>query len=105
MELTREDAGGRRSVRVGERIEVRLPERPTTGYRWQPDVDPSVLRQVDDRFDGEAAPRGAGGVRTLAFEALRPGPARLRLASRRAWEGEAVDEFVVDLEITPSQGS
>jgi inhibitor of cysteine peptidase len=105
MVLTREDAGGRRSVRVGERIEVRLPERPTTGYRWQPDIDASALRQVDDRFEGEAAPRGAGGVRTLVFEPLRPGSARLRLESRRAWEREAVDEFVVDLEITPAQGS
>jgi inhibitor of cysteine peptidase len=98
--LTSEDAGGRRSVSVGERIEVRLPERPTTGYRWQADVDASALRQVDDRYEGEAAPRGAAGVRSLTFEALRPGRARLRLASRRAWEGEDDDEFVVDLDVT-----
>jgi inhibitor of cysteine peptidase len=99
VRLTREDAGGRRRVRVGEPIQVSLPEAPTTGYRWQADVDPGALRQVEDRFDPPGEARGGTGERAATFEAVRPGPARLRLVLRRSWEQEPAEEFAVDLDV------
>ncbi|HUL27100.1 MAG TPA: protease inhibitor I42 family protein [Streptosporangiaceae bacterium] len=97
MELRQEDSGGRRTARVGEELSVVLPENPTTGYRWQPEIDTSALQQTDDRYEGPAEPRGAAGTRRLTFKVLRPGPAQLRLVKRRAWENTGVDEFSVDL--------
>ncbi len=98
IELTVEDAGTTRAVRVGDRATVRLPENPTTGYRWQTDHDETRLRLVEDRYDGPQSPRGAGGERVLTFEVLLAGPTTLRLANRRAWgDGEPVAEFVVEL--------
>jgi inhibitor of cysteine peptidase len=84
VELSAADTGTRRTIQVGARVTVRLAETPTTGYRWQADDDPG-LRLVDDRFEGAEVPRGAAGVRVLDFEAVHSGPARLRLAKRRAW--------------------
>ena len=102
VELSAADTGTRRTIQVGARVTVRLAETPTTGYRWQADDDPG-LRLVDDRFEGAEVPRGAGGVRVLDFEAVRSGPARLRLAKRRAWgETEPVEEYLVDLEVQPA---
>lgn len=102
MELTRDDSGTRRTVRVGERIEVVLDEVPTSGYRWEPDVDASRLRVVSTA--GDAAPRPRGGSRhaVFAFEPVQPGPARLRLVLERPWEPEPIEEFVADLDVTPA---
>ena len=104
IELTVEDTGTTRSVRVGERATVRLPESPTTGYRWEPDFDDAALRLVDDRFEGSPTPRGSGGERVLTFEAAHAGPTTLRLAKRRGWGGaEPLEVFVVDLDLRPSE--
>jgi len=101
IELHPADAGTSRSVHVGDVITVRLPENPTTGYRWQPEPD-DALKLVDDRFEGAELPRGASGERVLVLEAARAGSARLHLAKRRSWEsGEPVEEFSVELDVQP----
>jgi inhibitor of cysteine peptidase len=100
MELTGEDAGSERHVTVGEPIEIRLAETPTTGYRWEPEVDAETLEKVDDRFEGPSEPRGAAGTRVLRFEGRRPGTITLRLVKRRSWEKGAAEEFTVRLQIT-----
>lgn len=103
IELTDEDSGTTRSVRVGERMTVRLPENPTTGYRWEADCDDTRLRLVEDRYDGPETPRGAGGERSLTLEVLAAGPTTLRLANRRSWgDGEPVALFEVELEAQPA---
>lgn len=98
-ELGESDAGSRHRVRVGERVTVRLPETPTTGYRWEVlDPDPR-LELVDDRFEGTAEPRGAAGVRVLVFEPAAAGVLGLRLVRRRRWGGgEPVDDFSVEVD-------
>jgi predicted secreted protein len=101
MELTRDDSGSRRSVRVGERVVVALDEVATSGYRWEPDVDPARLRALpQDTADAPTQPRGGSRRAVFAFEALQPGPARLRLVLKRPWETEPIDELAVDLDVT-----
>lgn len=99
MELTQDDSGGRRTTRVGEELSVVLAENPTTGYRWHSEIDARTLQQTGDRYEGPAEPRGAAGTRRLTFTVLRPGPVHLRIVKRRAWEGTAVDEFSIDLDV------
>jgi inhibitor of cysteine peptidase len=101
MQLTYEDSGSRRAVRVGDEIEVVLPENPTTGYRWHVEIDPEALRQANDHYKGATTPRGAPGIRVMTFQALRPGHALLRLVKRRAWEVQSSDEFEVHLDVAP----
>ena len=104
VELGIADAGTSRSVSVGDLVSVRLPENPTTGYRWQPDSEPDDvgLKVVDDRFEGAELPRGAGGDRVLVFEAVGAGSARLHLGKRRSWgSGPPIEEFSVELDVQP----
>jgi len=104
IDLGPADAGTRRSAQVGERAEVRLPENPTTGYRWQIASDDSGLRLVEDRFEGAQSPRGAGGVRVLVFEAVQAGSVSLRLLKSRSWEsGKPIEEFAVDVDVQTSE--
>jgi inhibitor of cysteine peptidase len=86
-------------IGVGDRVELRLPETPTTGYRWHADPGP-LLRLVDDTYAGQTNPRGAGGVRVLTFEATGAGRAEVSLVKRRAWgDSSAVAQASVAVEI------
>ena len=104
LELGPADAGTHRSLQVDDRAEVRLPESPTTGYRWQIASADSRLRLVDDHFEGAQSPRGAGGVRVLVFEAVGAGSVSLLLMKCRSWEsGNPVEEFAVDVSVLPRE--
>jgi inhibitor of cysteine peptidase len=118
IELGPADTGTSRSVRIGDVTTVRLPESPTTGYRWHSDPDSDAdsdsdsdtdsddvrLKIVEDRFEGAEQPRGAGGDRVLVFEAVRVGLARVHLSKRRSWEsGVPLEEFWVELDVQPRQ--
>jgi inhibitor of cysteine peptidase len=104
LELGPADAGTHRPIQVGDRTEVRLPESPTTGYRWQIASDDPKLRLVDDSFEGAESPRGAGGERVLVFEAVSAGSVSLRLVKRRSWETQnPVEEYAVDLDVHPPE--
>jgi predicted secreted protein len=97
--LTEADRGSRPAVAVGDTIVVSLAETATTGYRWEPDVDPDALRVEEDAPVAAAEPRGAPGRRVVRITALRPGPATLRLVLKRSWEQTAEDEFEVHLDV------
>jgi inhibitor of cysteine peptidase len=101
MELTHDDAGTTCAVRAGEPFTVRLPENPTTGYRWHPDADAHGVDLTGDAYEGSTRPVGSGGQRLLTFTAREPGTTRLRLTRRRSWEQDPVEEFTVELDVRP----
>lgn len=96
-ELTAEHDGGRLGVAVGDTIAVSLAETPTTGYRWEPDVDEGALRVMASEAATPTTPPGAPGERVIRFEVVGPGPTRLRLVRKRSWEDAVKEQFVVDL--------
>jgi inhibitor of cysteine peptidase len=76
--------GGAVTVRAGDAVVVRLPENPTTGYRWQ--VTAGGTPSGDEFVPGPGGAAGAAGERVLRFMAPASGAMRLELESRRAWE-------------------
>ncbi len=99
MELSQADAGRRCAIRVGDTVTISLPESPTTGYRWHPEVDTDFLAASDDSYEGAQDPRGAPGIRRLAFTAVRTGSTTLRLVRRRSWESTGVEAFEIPLDV------
>lgn len=82
-------------------IDVRLPESPMTGYRWEPVQVPAGLREVGRSYDQPGPPVvGGGGTRTFRFEATAAGrfPIEFRLA--RGWEPEALEQRLVTVVVT-----
>ena len=81
---------------AGDTVVVRLPENPTTGYRWA--VTAGGSPSADTFRPGGSAP-GAAGERVLSFKAPASGTMRLELALRRAWEtgGAAQSSFSVTI--------
>jgi inhibitor of cysteine peptidase len=96
------------SLHPGATGELRLPESPTTGYRWTLESAPPNLTIGEEDFTPFApapfAPApGGGGERRWSIQAVSPGSGALALKRWREWEGEAsvIERFQVTLAITP----
>ena len=101
--LTRADHNRSAEIRVGERLVVRLPENPATGFTW-------AVEETDRRLlalDGTdyTAPTegfvGARGQRTFTFTAREPGAVGLKFKYWRFWEGDAsaTDHYAITVQI------
>jgi inhibitor of cysteine peptidase len=99
VNLSEDDSGGARGLRLGDEVTVVLDENPTTGYRWHADIDTARLQLTDDQYQGAERPVGAGGTRRMTFAPLKAGPARLHLVKRRSWEQAVAEEFDIALDI------
>lgn len=99
MKLGPEHNGAVLTAKVGEPVTIRVPENPTTGYRWRLELDRDRIQVTLDQFEGPDQPRGAPGMRLFALLPTRPGIAAVRLVKERKWEGRPTDEFRVTLDV------
>ncbi len=87
--LTAADADTVRIARLGESIKLRLPENPSTGYRWSIDVAPPGAAAVAaSGWSPVGAGVGAGGTREFVITIKEPGKVTLRAKLWREWQGE-----------------
>jgi inhibitor of cysteine peptidase len=96
---THADNGSVVNARVGDTIELTLPETPSTGYRWEVeafdaahiDVAPAGMQHEAD------AGVGGGGIRSWRLRVLRSGATNVTFVQRRPWEraDAAVDRFAI----------
>jgi inhibitor of cysteine peptidase len=89
VELTQSSLGASHELFVGDEVIIRLPENPTTGFRWSASLSSEgTLASGGDSFvpaTGVLTP-GAAGERVLRFVAAHPGSALITLTHGRAWE-------------------
>ena len=100
--LTSANNGQTIRVPQGASVELRLPENPTTGYRWFLVGPPPALAVVQDDYSSSGSMPGSGGERRWVFQAKTPGKAMLQLKRWREWEGESsvVERYALTLEVT-----
>jgi inhibitor of cysteine peptidase len=87
-----EDSNGREiSLRQNQVVEIRLPENPTTGYRWMviSTGDPACSLTSDSYDAPSSTLLGKTGTRTLRFKAAKAGRGKIELVYRRPWEQAA----------------
>jgi inhibitor of cysteine peptidase len=94
--------GERVHVRVGDEVVLRLPENPSTGYRWQLEPPHGSLELADDAYvrprDGAV---GSGGERHFTLRATNSGQAEIQLRLARSWERQAIRQGSVAVTIEP----
>ncbi len=101
--LTLSDTGWTISARRGDEVVLRLPESPTTGYRWHVDQVEEHLTLEADSYEPDAPMRmGSGGIRELRYRAESAGRTRLALKHWQAWEGEGsvTERFTVEIDVS-----
>jgi len=104
--LSKTDDGKQLTLNVGQDLTIRLPENPTTGYRWAVDEptqrDPSteILVFTDRSYSAEKAVGiGGGGMCTLTFNAQKAGVAELRLKLWQPSENDVDDRFHLTIHV------
>ena len=104
IEVSQSDDGSLHTLPIGEELLVRLPETPTTGYRWQfSHSGTGLVEQVEDTFgqhpDGEAGAPGASGLRTVRFVGKKAGRVRVEARLGRSWESATAAPKTIVYEI------
>jgi inhibitor of cysteine peptidase len=106
MTLTESNDGEVIRVRVKEEIELRLPENPTTGFRWSVVRSDRLVEEPVESGAPQTRPAqptliGAGGIRTFRFRPRETGTGRLELKLWREFEGDSsvVRRFAVDVTV------
>jgi inhibitor of cysteine peptidase len=88
------------SARVGETIEIDLPENPTTGFLWYIEgAEGSALVTSDFELGGDAV--GAGGTRIFRITPQRQNDEHIVLSLRRVSSTHPVDERDLTLAVAP----
>jgi len=108
--ITSADHNRTTELRVGEQLEIRLPENPTTGFKWAIDEnDRRLLRLEDTAYipPDEAGFIGARGQRIFTFTGLKPGEVVLKLKYWQVWggEGSITERFAVTVRVVASAKS
>lgn len=83
--LTPAQHGGSLRAAVGDDLLLRLPENPTTGYRWAFSL-PAGLSPVADDYTAAGSAPGGGGERVLRLRATTPGRHAITAALQRSWD-------------------
>ena len=99
MTLNSLDHGKTVEVPLGESITIRLPENPTTGYRWAVDSITQSLLTIDEgRFVPAAGSAlGGSGYREIVVHPKQDGVGEVRLKLGQSWEDESAvsDRFEI----------
>lgn len=101
--IRKEDNKKKLKLKVGEELELNLPENPTTGYRWEiQETDDMKLQLQKMTFQVEPGKAmGAEGARNWVFKAIQAGDVKLRLNHWRPWmkEKSLLESFEIYIEI------
>jgi inhibitor of cysteine peptidase len=85
---------------IGQTIEIRLRENPTTGFRWQlMGGDRTVCAMTSDTFKRASGPPGHGGEHSWIVEAVGPGECNIEFRYRRAWANPGQSERMFQIHI------
>ncbi|MBR6409287.1 MAG: protease inhibitor I42 family protein [Alphaproteobacteria bacterium] len=84
------DSGKTLTLAVGQEFSIKLPENPSTGYRWEIQTNPQsqmVVANVSDQYaPSKSNLIGAGGERTFRYQATNNGQVELYGFHKRSWE-------------------
>ena len=101
LTLTEAVDGARFTVRVGDVINICLPENSAAGYRWTvASLDETRLAVESHGYQSTSDAVGSAGTANWRLSARLAGRTRVELKKSRPWEAAAGERFAVDLDIT-----
>ena len=87
IQVNQKDANETFAARVGDTIQLTLPDQPSTGYEWAIKT-PSILKQVGKpQFTANNETMGANGKTLWTFDVVASGTAPVRAAPRGPGHG------------------
>ena len=87
-------------IKVGEEFTIKLDSNPTTGYRWQPSFDDSILTLISTEFIPTSKMLGSHGMEYFNFKARKVDTTLVKMIYTRSWEKETIKEIEFPVTIT-----
>lgn len=99
--LTEADNGRSIELSVGDVLQIRLFENPTTGYRWRIErIEHSILTERDVTSEKSDAPvPGAGRYIIFVLNAEHVGATQLHFKRWQQWEGDVDQRFNITISV------
>lgn len=97
------DSPGPVDLAVGESATLVLEANPTTGYQWEPSVEPdaAVISIVSDTYVApDSAAMGAAGSQRIVIKGVAAGTTTLELRYVRPWEADQAPAETASYDIT-----
>jgi inhibitor of cysteine peptidase len=90
LQLDESDNEREIELHVGEEFEIRLPENPTTGFRWRlaSNGEPACILESNFFETADHSPPGRGGSHYWRFQAAQVGLGNISLVYMRSFEQE-----------------
>ena len=82
---------------VGEAFEISLRGNPSTGYRWEPQFDSTLLSLIDRRYQSAQRKTGSAGLEILNFRALKAGKTEIAVILKRQWEKDIAKKEIFEI--------
>jgi len=96
-----DDYSSQRELNVGEEFTIHLESNPTTGYRWHPVYDGTLLKLISNDFTLPPSRLiGEGGTEHFNFRAIKLGRTTIKMLYNRRWEKENLKEKEFSIRIT-----
>lgn len=94
-------AGRTVDLPVGQVVELRLAENPTTGFRWVfVSQGGPVCAVLGGDFRAPSGPPGRAGEHVWEIKGVQPGECELTLSYARPWETAPARTFTVNVHVT-----
>jgi inhibitor of cysteine peptidase len=84
----------------GQEFTITLDSNPTSGFKWLPKFDGSIINLVSHDFQSSTTKRiGSSGKDIFIFLAISSGSDKLKMFYKRSWEEQFVAEkvFVINV--------
>jgi len=88
------------TINRGQEFTIILESNPTSGFKWLPKFDGSIINLVSHDFQTSTAKRiGSSGKDIFTFLAISSGSDKLKMLYKRSWEEQFVAEkvFVINV--------
>lgn len=101
--VTKEQGGREIALKVGNILQIELPGRGGTGYRWFAEDTFAPYLKLMDQATRQVKEGRLGGpvIQVWRFKAEKPGATEIKMAYYRPWEGvgQAKDHFLIKIRI------
>ncbi len=88
------------TIKRGQKFTIILESNPTSGFKWLPKFDGSIINLVSHDFQSSTAKSlGGSGKDIFTFLAMSSGSDKLEMIYKRRWEEQFVAEkvFVINV--------
>jgi len=81
------------TINTGQKFTISLESKPTSGFRWHPTSDQSIISLISHNFQPTSSiVIGSSGKDIFTLKAINPGATVLKMVYKRSWEQQFVAE-------------